>query len=85
MELLQKFEKAADDVLKLSSAPDNNAKLKLYALYKQATKGDVEGSRPGVFDMINRAKYDAWAAYAGKAKEEAMQAYIDFVEELKNG
>lgn len=83
VELKNTFEQAAEDVLKLTSAPDNTAKLKLYALYKQASKGDVSGSRPGIFDMVRRAKYDAWAEYSGMNTEEAMQKYIDLVEDLK--
>ncbi len=57
--------------------------LKIYALYKQATVGDVEGKRPGFTDMVARAKYDAWAEQQGTAPDAAMQAYIDLIEDLK--
>ena len=53
--------------------------LELYALYKQATAGDVSGDRPGMLDVRGRAKYDAWAKRKGLAKDAAMQAYIDLV------
>lgn len=43
-------------------------KLKIYALFKQATKGDVVGSRPGMIDFVGRAKYDAWAALKGTSQ-----------------
>jgi diazepam-binding inhibitor (GABA receptor modulator, acyl-CoA-binding protein) len=77
------FEKAAADSKKLAEKPDNSTLLKLYALYKQATEGDVQGKRPGFTDMVGRAKYDAWAAIKGTGGEEAMQDYIDLVKSLK--
>ena len=82
-DLKTRFETAADDVTKLPERPDQKTLLKLYALYKQATQGDATGERPGFMDFVGRAKYDAWAEHKGKTQEEAMQAYIDYVEELK--
>lgn len=57
----------------------NDTMLELYALFKQATTGDVNGSRPGMMDLRGRAKYDAWAKRKGMTKDAAMQAYIDLV------
>lgn len=57
----------------------NDTLLELYALYKQATTGDVGGDRPGMMDLKGRAKYDAWAKRKGMTKDGAMQAYIDLV------
>lgn len=79
----ERFQQAADDVTKLPAAPDNQTKLKLYALYKQATEGDVSGDKPGMFDFVAGAKYSAWEALKGTSKEQAAQQYIDLVEELK--
>ena len=76
------FEQAALEVKKLKR-PDNNTLLKLYALYKQATSGDVSGSRPAGFDMEGKLKYDAWAKLKGKTKDAAMQDYVALVESLK--
>jgi acyl-CoA-binding protein len=84
MSLTEQFETAVANSKKLSERPDNNTMLQMYALYKQATSGDVEGKRPGMMDMINRAKYDAWAGIKGKSKEDAMQEYIDTIEDLKD-
>jgi len=77
------FDKAVADSKNLAEKPDNSTLLKLYALYKQATTGDVEGKRPGFTDMVGRAKYDAWAAIKGKGGDEAMQEYVDLVKSLK--
>jgi len=82
-DLQASFETAVAASKTLSERPDNQTLLQLYALYKQASAGDVEGKRPGFGDMIGRAKYDAWAAIKGTAKGDAMQRYVDLVSSLK--
>jgi diazepam-binding inhibitor (GABA receptor modulating acyl-CoA-binding protein) len=82
-ELKTQFEQAVADSKKLPEKPDNMTLLKIYALYKQATSGDVEGKRPGFTDMVGRAKWDAWDAAKGKSSNDAMQEYIDLIESLK--
>jgi acyl-CoA-binding protein len=82
-DLKAQFEQAVADSKKLSEKPDNMTLLKIYALYKQASAGDVEGKRPGFTDMVGRAKFDAWAELKGKTSDEAMQEYIDLIESLK--
>lgn len=81
-DLKTRFEAAAKEARGLPN-PGNDTLLQLYALYKQATAGDVSGKRPGFTDMVGRAKYDAWAKMKGKPKEGAMEAYIKLVEKLK--
>ena len=56
----------------------------MYGLFKQATEGDVSGKKPGITNFVGRAKYSAWQAVKGMSAEEAMQAYIDQVENLKS-
>jgi acyl-CoA-binding protein len=82
-ELVALFEKAQAEVVQLNEAPDVQNKLKLYALFKQATVGDVEGERPGVINFVAQAKYDAWAKVKSLSKEEAMQQYVDLVGALQ--
>jgi len=82
-DLKTSFEAAVAASKSLPEKPDNMTLLKIYALYKQATAGDVEGKRPGFTDMVARAKFDAWAATKGKSNDEAMQEYIDLIEGLK--
>ena len=77
------FDAAVAASKQLPDKPDNMTLLKIYALYKQSTEGEVEGKRPGFTDMVGRAKYDAWAAVKGKSKDEAMQEYVDLIESLK--
>ncbi len=82
-DLQQRFEEAARDSQTLSERPDNNTLLQLYALYKQATIGDVNTSRPGQFDFVGRAKWDAWQKLKGTSTKDAMQQYVDLVDRLK--
>ena len=77
------FDKAVADSKNLPEKPDNATLLQIYALYKQATVGEVEGKRPGFTDMVGRAKWDAWNAIKGKEPKVAMKEYIDLVESLK--
>uniref|UniRef100_A0A3Q3LET9 Acyl-CoA-binding protein n=1 Tax=Mastacembelus armatus TaxID=205130 RepID=A0A3Q3LET9_9TELE len=79
----ESFEKAAEEVKVLKQKPDQGEVTALYGLYKQATVGDVNIDRPGMFDFIGKTKWDGWAAKKGLSKEEAMAAYVDLVEELK--
>jgi acyl-CoA-binding protein len=76
------FEAAVTAVSAQTRDPGNETKLRLYALYKQATRGDVEGKRPGFTNPVGRAKYDAWAATSGLAAEDAKRAYIQLASEL---
>ncbi|MEQ1803907.1 MAG: acyl-CoA-binding protein [Burkholderiaceae bacterium] len=82
-DLKAQFDKAVADSKSLPEKPDNMTLLKLYALYKQASSGDVEGKRPGFTDMVGRAKWDAWSEAKGKDKSAAMQEYVDLIESLK--
>lgn len=82
-DLQTQFETAAAEAQHLAKRPDNDTMLKLYALYKQATKGNASGRRPGFTDPVGRAKYDAWARMRGRSQDTAMQQYIDLVAQLK--
>lgn len=78
----RQFEQAQHDVKQLSEKPDNDSLLRLYALYKQGSVGDVSGDRPGLFDFVGGAKYDAWAKLKGVSRDEAMTEYIKLVQRL---
>ncbi|NHZ36946.1 MULTISPECIES: acyl-CoA-binding protein [Massilia] len=83
MSLQEQFDQALADSKNLPERPDNQTLLKIYALYKQASAGDTDGNRPGMTDFVARAKYDAWDAVKGTSKDEAMQQYVDLIDELK--
>jgi acyl-CoA-binding protein len=81
-DLKQQFEKAATDVKSLTERPDNDTMLRLYALYKQGSEGDVKGPKPGFFDFVGSAKYEAWEKLQGTSQEQAMKKYVDLVKKL---
>ncbi len=81
--LNEDFEKAAAKAQTFTRRPSNMELLQLYALYKQATEGDVSGERPGGFDFKGIAKYDAWEELKGKSQDAAKQEYIDLVNRLE--
>jgi acyl-CoA-binding protein len=81
-DLQSRFEQASKDVKDLKERPDNDTLLRLYALYKQGSEGDVSGDKPGFFDFVGTAKYEAWAKLKGTTADEAKQQYIDFVKKL---
>jgi len=76
------FEQAAVAVKSLPARPDNDTMLKLYALFKQGSSGDVSGDKPGFFDFVATAKYEAWEGLKGLSTDDAMQKYIDLVKNL---
>jgi diazepam-binding inhibitor (GABA receptor modulating acyl-CoA-binding protein) len=82
-DLKAQFEQAVADSKNLPEKPDNATLLKLYALYKQASSGDVDGKRPGFTDMVGRAKWDAWNEIKGTDGNAAMKDYVDLIESLK--
>lgn len=84
MTLQAQFAQAQADSKNLSERPDNMTMLKLYALFKQGSSGDVEGERPGMTDFVGRAKWDAWNELKGTGKDAAQQQYVDLVESLKD-
>ena len=84
-DLKTQFEAAIADSKKLSQRPGNDALLKLYSFYKQATEGDAPGDQSSnPFDFAAKVKYEAWAALKGKSREEAMREYVELVNHLKS-
>jgi len=77
------FDQALKDVKKLSDL-SNDQLLQLYALYKQATEGDVHGPKPGMLDLKGKAKYAAWTKEKGKSQDKAMEAYTNLVKKLSD-
>jgi diazepam-binding inhibitor (GABA receptor modulating acyl-CoA-binding protein) len=82
MALEEDFQSAQLRVKQLTQTPSPEQLLALYSLYKQATVGDVTGSRPGMLDFKGRAKYDAWSGRKGTSKDAAMHSYVELVQRL---
>ena len=81
-DLQSRFEQATKDIQSLPERPDNDTLLRLYALYKQGAEGDVGGAKPGFFDFVGTAKYEAWAKLKGTSQDDAMKKYVDLVKKL---
>lgn len=84
-ELKERFDEAVNYIQTADGdfKPSNELKLEFYGLFKQATEGDVQGKKPGMMDLVGRAKYNAWENLKGVSREEAMQRYIDRLDELR--
>ena len=81
-DLKKSFETAAKQIMTLAERPDNDTMLRLYGLYKQGSEGDVKGPKPGFFDFVGSAKYEAWEKLEGTTQEQAMKKYVDLVKKL---
>lgn len=82
MEFQEEFDKAVIRSKELAKRPSNEELLLLYALFKQATEGDIVGDRPGGFDFKAIAKFDSWAELKNKTRDAAMQEYVQLVDRL---
>ena len=76
------FEQAAVAAKSLPERPDDNTMLQLYALYKQGSAGDVQGSKPRFFDFVGAAKYEAWEKLKGTSEEDARKQYVELITKL---
>lgn len=60
--------------------PSHELMLRFYGYYKQATEGPNNMPKPNFWEVIKKAKWDAWSKLGNMSKEEAM---LNYVEELK--
>jgi len=81
-EINSRFEQASIAAKSLPQRPDNDTLLKLYALFKQGSAGDVSGDKPGFFDFVATAKYEAWKSIKGLSQDDAKNQYVDLVRKL---
>jgi len=83
-DLKTQFETAKEAVKNLPERPDNDTLLRLYALFKQGSEGDAHGEKPGFFDFVGNAKYEAWEKLKGMSRDEAMTKYVELVNRLSD-
>jgi diazepam-binding inhibitor (GABA receptor modulating acyl-CoA-binding protein) len=76
------FSKVVEQINGLAAQPTDEERLNLYKYYKQVTVGDCNTSRPGMFDMAGKYKWDAWNSVKGMTTEEAEQKYIELAREM---
>ncbi|KAI8343258.1 acyl-CoA-binding protein, partial [Chlamydoabsidia padenii] len=76
----QRYNKALRIVQHLTASsfqPTKEQKLQLYAFYKQVSVGNVNTPRPGLFDVVGRAKWDAWKKVEGINQLESQYLYVN--------
>ena len=78
----EELDQAVSRVNALAKTPSTSEMLDLYGLYKQASAGDVKGSRPGLFDPKGRAKWDAWSGRKGLSQDDARTKYVELAKRL---
>ncbi|KAL8583176.1 hypothetical protein ACOMHN_046560 [Nucella lapillus] len=76
------FNTAKDRLNTLKEEPDNAVKLKIYALFKQATNGQCNADKPGAFDFVGKAKWEAWNSLGGMSQDDAQKEYISVINSL---
>ena len=76
------FKQAAIAAKSLPERPGDETMLQLYALYKQGSSGDVQGEKPGFFDFVGAAKYEAWEKLKGTSEEDARSQYVELIRKL---
>ncbi|KAK7505696.1 hypothetical protein BaRGS_00002967 [Batillaria attramentaria] len=76
------FDAAKERLNTLKEEPGNDVKLKIYALFKQATKGKCNVPKPGALDFVGKAKWEAWNSLGAMSQDDAQKEYIDLVNGL---
>ncbi|XP_016658283.1 acyl-CoA-binding domain-containing protein 5 [Acyrthosiphon pisum] len=62
--------------------PSKDLLLRFYAYFKQATIGPNNQPKPSFWDVVNRAKWQAWYSLGDMSKEKAMQEYVDELKKI---
>lgn len=81
MDLDSAFSDASEVVREFSNV-DTPTMLRLYGLYKQATQGTCNISKPGIFNYTARQKWEAWNALGSTNLDDAKSQYIELVNNL---
>lgn len=81
-ELQRDFDSATEFMKTVAGNLEKNKLLYFYARFKQATVGECNISRPGMFDFQGKQKWDAWNALKAMSREQAMQEYLFGMDEV---
>uniref|UniRef100_A0A1L8EDM0 Acyl-CoA-binding domain-containing protein 6 n=1 Tax=Haematobia irritans TaxID=7368 RepID=A0A1L8EDM0_HAEIR len=76
------FTKATQHVQRTHDKIMPNDLLQLYGLFKQATVGKCNTSKPGLFNMQARAKWTAWEELGSMASLKAKELYVEKLKEI---
>lgn len=56
--------------------------LRFYSFFKQATEGPCTQKKPAFWDVVGRAKFDAWSRLGEMPKEKAMEGYVNELKKI---
>mgnify|MGYP002804078991 FL=1 len=65
-----------------SFQPSHEMMLKFYGYYKQAKEGPCTDAKPSFWDVVRKAKWEAWSKLGDTSKEEAMESYVNELKEI---
>ncbi|KAI4498980.1 hypothetical protein M0802_005846 [Mischocyttarus mexicanus] len=82
MSLDEQFKEAEEAIKTLTKRPTDEELLEVYAYFKQATIGDCNIPKPGLFDVKGKAKWQYWNNKKGVSMDDAKRAYIERVNDL---
>ena len=80
--LQEQFDQSVQLIKTKTSHTSNEDLLILYGLYKQIMQGNCTTSQPWAVQVEHRARWDAWFSHSGMNRNEAMQKYIQKVNDL---
>ena len=69
----------------LGRGVSDDAKLRLYGLFKQASSGDCGAPRPSVIEFVALAKWKSWRELEGTPRARARRMYVELVDALSPG
>ncbi|XP_011301720.1 acyl-CoA-binding domain-containing protein 4 [Fopius arisanus] len=62
--------------------PSHELQLRFYGYYKQATEGPCQQSKPAFWEVVKKAKWDAWMRLGNMSRQEAMNNYVDELKKI---
>lgn len=81
-DLDKKFNEAFNKVSKINKDLPPDVLLRLYAYYKQATKGDRFSVNDAEDDIKSAFKFNAWIQLRGMDENQAKEEYIELVNSI---
>jgi len=82
MENSIQFINASNTIKNINGNMTNDELLFLYGLYKQATVGNINITRPNFLDMKGGAKWDSWNKNKDTSLYDSEVNYINFVNSM---
>lgn len=81
-EIENKFNRAAKFLQSNVDKIDQSLLLECYGLYKQATVGKCNTKKPGIFNLQQKSKWNAWNNLGEMEKQIAMESYIEKIDKF---